>query len=170
MENFGNIPVSWHIDNFKNLPFKLDPDLEMCNEYALTGHSLTSMKFYNCFETAIGFALHDVVKHFNFLSCIKIAVNLFTPGQYIPLHSDKYERFIKIYNLDNANSVERIIVMLENNVPGQFLQIENKVFSAWRAGDWFAWSNCTRHAFYNFSKENRYSLQITGLRSDWHAR
>ena len=47
MQNFGKIPVSWNMDNFKELPYKLDPDLIMCEEYVAVGHHLESMKFYN---------------------------------------------------------------------------------------------------------------------------
>jgi hypothetical protein len=33
----------------------------------------------------------------------------------------------------------------------------------WKAGDCFSWKNITLHAFYNFSKADRYALQITGV-------
>lgn len=163
MQNFGNIPVSWNINNFKNLTYKFDPDPVICQEYSVVGHSLEAMKFYNCFEPDISFSLDEIVTNFSFLSNIKIAVNLFTPGQYIPLHADKYEKFIKINQLSNADSIVRIILMLEDYAPGQFLQIENNIVSSWRAGDWFSWKSSANHAFYNLSKHNRYSLQITGL-------
>lgn len=162
MQNFGNIPVSWIIDDFKNLTYKFDPDPLVCQEYAEAGHSLEAMNFYNCFETSIPFSLDNITKNFNFLSNIRSAVNLFTPGQYIPLHSDKYEKFIKINQLTDFNLVVRIILMLEDNVPGQFLQIGDTVFSSWQAGNWFSWKSSTTHAFYNLSKKNRYALQITG--------
>jgi hypothetical protein len=163
MQNFGKIPVSWNMDDFKKLPYKFDPDPLLCEEYTAAGHHLESMKFYNCFETDMEFSLESIVNNFNFLSNIRSAVNLFTPGQYIPLHSDKYERFSKLNKLLNLDSVVRIIIMLEDNVPGQFLQIEDKVIYSWQAGDWFAWKSTAQHAFYNFSKQNRYSLQITGI-------
>ena len=166
MQNVGNIPVSWNIDDFKNLTYKLDPDPIICQEYSATGHSLESMKFYNCFEPDINFSLDKILTNFDFLSKIRIAVNLFTPGQYIPLHADKYEKFIKINQLSNSDSIVRIILMLEDNVAGQFLQIENNIVSSWKAGDWFSWKSSSNHAFYNLSKKSRYSLQITGLRND----
>jgi hypothetical protein len=166
MQKFGNIPVSWNIDDFKNLTYKLDPDPIICQEYSSVGHSLEAMKFYNCFEPDINFSLDKILINFNFLSKIRIAVNLFTPGQYIPLHADKYEKFIKINQLPNSDSIVRIILMLEDNEPGQFLQIENNIVSSWKAGDCFSWKSSATHAFYNLSKKNRYSLQITGLSND----
>jgi hypothetical protein len=168
MQNFGSIPVSWNIDDFKNLTYKLDPDPIICQEYSAVGHSLDSMKFYNCFEPDINISLDRITTTFNFLSNIRIAVNLFEPGQYIPLHFDKYEKFIKINQLPNANSIVRIILMLEDNVPGQFLQIENNIISSWKSGDWFSWKSSANHAFYNLSKKSRYSMQITGLSNDQH--
>ena len=146
----------------------MDPDPIICQEYSAVGHSLDSMKFYNCFEPDINFSLDKILINFEFLSMIRIAVNLFTPGQYIPLHADKYEKFTKINQLSNANSIVRIILMLEDNVPGQFLQIENDIVSSWKSGDWFSWRSSTNHAFYNLSKKNRYSMQITGLLNDQH--
>jgi hypothetical protein len=166
MQTFGTIPVSWNMDDFKNLIYKFDPDPAISEEYASVGHSLESMKFYNCFENNIPFTLDNIRKHFNFLSSVKLAVNLFTPGQYIPLHSDKYERYIKINQVVEPSSITRIVLMLEDSVPGQFLQIENNVYSSWTAGDWFSWKYSATHAFYNLSKKNRYSLQITGLLND----
>ena len=166
MQIFGNIPVSWNIDDFKILKYKLDPDPIICQEYSTIGHSLEAMKFHNCFEPDINFSLDKILINFNFLSKIRTAVNLFTPGQYIPLHADKYEKFIKINQLPNSDPIVRIILMLEDNEPGQFLQIENTIVSSWKAGDWFSWKSSANHAFYNLSKKKRYSLQITGLSND----
>jgi hypothetical protein len=56
--------------------------------------------------------------------------------------------------------------MLEDSEPGQFIQIEDTVFSSWKAGDWFLWKSSASHASYNLSKKNRYALQITGLIND----
>ena len=163
MEKFGYIDPTWNIQEFKDLKYKFDPDPVLCDEYSRYGHSLDSMKFYNCFETDIDFSLSYILDKFE-LKGITAAVNFFRPGQYIPLHSDRYERYTKLHKLDNANSVVRIVVMLENSSPGQILQIENRVHCEWSAGDWFLWNGYDSHAFYNLSKVDRYALQITGHR------
>lgn len=166
MQTFGTIPVSWNIDDFKNLIYKFDPDPKISEEYSSVGHFLESMKFYNCFENNIPFTLDSIKENFDFLLNVRVAVNLFTPGQYIPLHFDRYERYVKLNQITDPTSITRIMLMLEDSVPGQFLQIENTVHSTWSAGDWFSWKYITPHAFYNLSKKSRYSLQITGTSND----
>jgi hypothetical protein len=91
-----------------------------------------------------------------------LAINLFTPGQYLPMHSDLFGKYKKIHNVQEKN-IERYILMLQNNKPGQILQIENKSYSDWESGDCFGWKYNQPHAFYNFSMENRYAVQITGV-------
>lgn len=163
MRNFGHIEPTWNIQQFKDLTYRFDPDPILCDEYSKYGHSLDSMKFYNCFETDIDFSLSQILDKFD-LKGMTAAVNFFTPGQYIPLHSDRYEKYTKIHNLKNADSVVRIVLMLEDSSPGQVLQVKNKVYCEWSAGDWFSWNGYDLHAFYNLSKENRYALQITGYK------
>ncbi len=163
MKNIGHITPNWNINDFKSLEFKLDPDPYIKEEYTRSGHNIEALKIYNCFEPNINFSISNILENFNFLSNISCAVNLFRPGQYIPLHSDRYERYVRLHNLPNADSVVRIILMLEDNSPGQFLQVKNKVMSEWSSGDWFAWNSYDEHAFYNLSKSDRYALQITGI-------
>jgi hypothetical protein len=52
--------------------------------------------------------------------------------------------------------------MLENSSPGQILQIKDRAIAHWSAGNWYGWKDFDLHAFYNFSMENRYAVQITG--------
>ncbi len=162
MRNFGHIAPNWDIEQFKKLEYKFDPDPALCEEYSKVGHSLESMKFYNCFETDIDFSLSYILDNFRSLSAVTLAVNYLTPGQYIPLHSDRYERYTRLHGLDSADKIVRIILMLEDSSPGQILQIENKVIGEWKSGDWFSWSGHSLHASYNLSKFDRYALQITG--------
>jgi hypothetical protein len=107
----------------------------------------------------------DVVRnHFNFLKPLSIAVNLCKPGQYLPLHSDMYKRWMEVFNISDVSRIYRYIVMLEDSEPGQLLQIEDDVYTTWKAGDYISWSGYTKHAIYNMSLKNRYALQLTGYR------
>ena len=68
-----------------------------------------------------------------------VAVNLFKPGQYLPIHTDIFGRYLTIHDT-KFEDVERWIVMLEDCVPGQMLQIEKNVFGHWKAGDCFGFN------------------------------
>lgn len=162
MSIYGKINPTWDIESIKKLDFKLDPDPDVCKEYSQAGHNLDSIKIYNCFEYDIDFDLEFIKENFNFLKNISIAINLFKPGQYIPLHNDRYERYRKYHQLSNNSSILRTIIMLEDSCEGQLLQIEELVVGRWTAGCWYGWKNTDRHAFYNMSKTNRYAIQLTG--------
>jgi hypothetical protein len=160
----GKIDRNWDIEEIKNLPYKFDyhKDLDLIKMYASLGHNEDSMIIYNCFEDEINLNLNYYKNSFSFLNNISLAVNLFKPGQYLPLHVDLYQRYKKIHNLDDNVKIFRIVVMLEDSVPGQILQIENNLIGNWQAGEWFGWVNCESHAFYNLSTVDRYAIQVTG--------
>jgi hypothetical protein len=53
--------------------------------------------------------VYEYIKpHFNFLDNLALAVNYFKPGQYLPLHSDLYEKYIKVYEV-NPKNIVRVI-------------------------------------------------------------
>jgi hypothetical protein len=104
----------------------------------------------------------DYIKpYFNFLNNICIAVNYFKPGQYLPLHVDVFGKYVEVQKVD-LTKIVRYMVMLEDNYPGQILQIKNKCIGNWKAGDCFGWAYNDPHAFYNFSMNDRYAIQVTG--------
>lgn len=157
---FGKINPYWDIDYFKNLKYKKNPDPILCEEYSNCGHNIESLTIYNCIEpNFLDFDKSKILKHFKDLKHPAFAVNLFKPGQYIPIHVDRYERYKTLYS---ANKILRVIIMLEDSEPGQILQIDKDIVGTWNSGDWFAWENEEPHAFYNMSKKDRYALQLTG--------
>jgi hypothetical protein len=162
-----HIDPCWNIDEFKELQYKKASykGSELLESYINVGHTVSSMELYNYFEpNPMPECIENYIKpKFNFLKNIGIAVNLFKVGQFIPQHSDRYDRFKEVHNLSSIDSIVRYVVMLEDGLPGQILEIDNKCFSMWKAGDCFSWKNITLHAFYNFSKADRYALQITGV-------
>ena len=103
-----------------------------------------------------------IVPHFTFLDKVAVAVNHFKPGQYLPLHTDLYGRYIELNEVDSENVI-RCMVMLEDNSPGQILQIKDRCIGFWYSGDCFYWNYDEIHAFYNFSMNDRYAIQVTGV-------
>lgn len=166
---FGHIKPFWNIEQIKTLPYKKDyhKDLELVKTYIDAGHSDNHIKLWNFFETdsLIPNLTNQLRTMFPELSNISIAINKFTPGQYLPLHKDLYGRYRQIHNLSQSVHLRRVIVMIEDSYPGQISQVGSTTWSNWRAGDWFDWIDEVPHAAYNFSLSDRYAWQITGVMS-----
>lgn len=61
----------------------------------------------------------------------------------------------------------RIGIMLEDWQPGQFYIYGNRVYDRWKAGEahWFKWEDVP-HGTANASSYPRYTLQVTGIRTE----
>lgn len=162
-----HIAPTWNIDDFKTLDYKQAAyrGSELIETYLNAGHSLDSLRLYNYFEpNPMPYGVYEHIKpHFSYLDKVGFAVNLFKPGQFIPKHHDLYDRYKELHGLSTIDNIMRIVVMLEDGLPGQIMEIDNKIYSYWKAGDCFAWTGITPHAFYNFSIADRYAIQITGI-------
>lgn len=164
---FGHVDPFWDINQIKKLAYKKDyhKDVELVNRYVVSGHSADHIKIWNYFETDT--SLPSMTKQlrdlFPTLSHVSIAINKLTPGQYLPLHKDLYQRYRALHNLNSTHHLRRIIIMIEDSIPGQISQCGNTVWGNWRAGDWFDWVDEFPHAAYNFSMSDRYAWQITGV-------
>lgn len=159
------IEKSWNIEDFYNLNYTLTShkDKDVIDMYEISGHHRDSMSLYNCHEpNYMPYEVFSYIKpKFNFLKNIGIAVNFFKPGQYLPLHVDLFNKFIQTHDVILENIV-RYMIMLEDGYPGQILQVEDRCYTEWHAGDCFGWRYNNRHAFYNFSMNDRYAIQLTG--------
>jgi hypothetical protein len=83
----------------------------------------------------------------------------------MPVHSDHYETYIKIFNADK-NKIWRLLVLLEDWKSGHYLEIDNTAIVNWKAGDYVFWNSDVPHAASNIGIEDRYTLQITGTLDD----
>lgn len=162
----GHIDPFWDILEFKKLNYKLDvfKDPSLIDQMAAAGHLREQMTMYNYFEpNPMPTPVYDyIVPKFDFLENINVAVNLFKPTQYIPVHVDLFGKYKELHNIADESKIRRIILMLEDSVDGQISVVNNTAFSRWSAGNWFGWEAPDPHAFYNFSVKDRYALQITG--------
>lgn len=160
------IDPKWNIEEFKNLKYSLTTykNDEIINKYVNAGHKKSMISLYNYHEPNImPSCVFDYIKpQFSFLYCVGVAVNYFKPGQYLPLHSDLYGRYIQIYDV-NPKNIVRTILMLEDSSPGQIIQIKDLCIGSWKSGECFSWKYDDLHAFYNFSMVDRYAIQVTGI-------
>jgi hypothetical protein len=162
----GHITPYWDIHDYIKLQYnKATIDEIYLKEYLASGHSNDQINIYNLFENqSMPQSALKIKENFTELNPISVAVNYLKPGTYLPRHCDLYKKWLKVFNLDNVQRIQRIIVMLQDNVPGQYLEIDNTIINNWNAGDWFSWTGKTSHAVYNFSNADRYALQITGYK------
>jgi len=160
-----HIKPKWKTSDFYNLDYFLTThkDQNLIDLYEKSGHSKDHMTLYNCHQPSfIPDCVFDyVIPQFNFLTNIAVAINYFKPGQYLPIHTDIFEKYIKVYSV-KIEKIIRYVVMLDKGISGQMLQIENNFYTNWNSGDCFGWDYSEKHAFYNLSLEDRYAVQITG--------
>lgn len=165
MNGLFSIEPLWNIQDYKTLKYKLDKhkgNEDNCR-YIEAGHLPESLTLYNYFEpNPMPQSIEYIKSHFKELKNVSVAINLFKPGQYIPIHYDRFDTYKRVNNLGNNCSICRYMVMLEDSVPGQMLQIGDTVYNNWKAGKVYNWCNYALHTFYNLSTENRYAVQITG--------
>jgi hypothetical protein len=96
------------------------------------------------------------------LEPVKSKLHVQFTGESLNLHIDK------LYDLDaDPNNVIRIMVMLQDWEPGQFLMYGNQMFDRWRTGDihTFDWQNLP-HATANASLTPRPMLVVTGVKTE----
>jgi len=95
------------------------------------------------------------------LSTVKSKLHIQFTGEVLNMHIDK------LYDLDtDPKNVVRIMIMLQDWEPGQFLMYGNQQFDRWQAGDihTFDWQNLP-HATANASLIPRPMLVVTGVKT-----
>ena len=161
-----NIPPQWDIEKYKALDYKLDTHKvqEDNQRYIDAGHPKDALTLYNYFEpNLMPHSIEYIKSYFPDLKNISVAVNLFRPGQYIPIHSDRYGAYKKHNGITEDKIISRYIIMLEDHVPGQMLDIAGSIYTGWSAGDVYRWEDNTPHTFYNLSTKDRYAIQLTAI-------
>ena len=105
--------------------------------------------------------IQKMIDYFEFKT-VKGKLHVQFTGEMLNMHIDK------LYDLDeDPNNVLRIMIMLDDYVPGQFLIYGSQYFHNWKSGDihYFDWKNIP-HATANASLYPRPMLVLTGVMSD----
>ena len=114
-----------------------------------------------CFEN-LPAKFYDAVKDLG-LNKVVVAVNKLTPGQILPYHTDKYKTYKERNGITEQDEIVRIIVFLHEQKAGHQLWIEDKVCVG-PAGSYFGWEKGVEHMAANLGSEDRYILQVTGIK------
>jgi hypothetical protein len=86
-----------------------------------------------------------------------------TSGTVMPVHQDRYVKYIDLFGLQgHEHKIRRALVLLEDWKPGHYLEVSGEPFVKWKAGTVVEWCFDTPHMAANVGLEHRYTLQITG--------
>jgi len=83
-------------------------------------------------------------------------------GVVLPEHTDTFNRFKELYDCKDKTIV-RALIMLEDWRPGHYLDLAGLNLNTWSAGDYVVWEEHVSHTAANIGKQDRYTLQLTGL-------
>lgn len=88
-----------------------------------------------------------------------------TPGCSLMWHFDTYATFVKYNNIEETqiSNICRTAIMMNDWNCGQVLQIGNKMYSHWQAGDTFTWKADSWHGLANFGPSDIIIGQVTFL-------
>lgn len=164
----GQIQPTWDIADYQDLPFKYDTHKNalLLDQYESAGHDRKMMSLFNYFEpNPMPSSVTEIVARFSHILNKSAAINMFKPGQYLPMHVDLFGKYRTLHDLTDNHKIVRVIVMLEDSEPGQISQVCDETIGKWNAGYWLQWDETDPHAFYNFSMSDRYAIQITGVLS-----
>jgi hypothetical protein len=157
----GTIAVTWNESNYKNLLYE---NITYGNQI-----SIIDDRDFKRYNIGMGYIRGQelgrelgIEGSFSWLQEINYAIHKIYPGQVLPYHRDHYVRYKEIHGIIDPNSIERIILFLEDWKPGQILGIENEILSNWNAGNWVSWQGEAVHMAANLGHNDRYTLQITG--------
>ena len=86
-----------------------------------------------------------------------------TSGTVMPVHQDRYVKYIDLFDLQGReHTIRRALVLLEPWRSGHYLEVADRAFVGWQAGTVVEWFYDTPHMAANLGLEPRYTLQITG--------
>jgi hypothetical protein len=167
-DNFFNI--NW-VDQHKNLEYKIDyfKDAETLKLWQDSGIDKTQTKIYlhQIKKPYVWmFDLINQVNNFFNISNCSYAFHKITPGNFLLMHSDKFDFFKKKFNIQEIHKIQRIIIFLEKGDPGHILIVNDKCFMNWKRGEYASWIGGTPHLAANLGTTDRYTLQITGIVND----
>lgn len=160
----GKVKKTWKASHYQKLHYQLG---NAGKPFERIGASKKIMELYK--DQAGAFICTDVPNIFmnianQFgLSNTVVALTKMKVGQILPWHVDRCKTYISKNNIKDKTKIARIIVFLEDSKPGHQLWIEDQLCTG-EAGSCFGWMFGTKHMAANLGEQDRYTLQITGVR------
>jgi hypothetical protein len=164
--NKYNLEVFWD-NEFKNLDYIQEPfnDSEDVARWLSQGYQSKICGDLCDMRSRQPSWNHQFVKHFESLGWKDIGTAYYrmTSGTVMPVHQDRYVKYIDLFNLQNQeHTIRRALVLLEDWKPGHYLEVMDHPYVDWKAGTVVEWVFDIPHMAANVGLEPRYTLQITG--------
>jgi hypothetical protein len=108
---------------------------------------------------------HRFVEHFESLGWKDVGTAYYrmTSGTVMPVHQDRYVKYIDLFDLKGKeHTIRRALVLLEDWCSGHYLEVMGRPYVDWTAGTTVEWIYDIPHMAANIGLEPRYTLQITG--------
>ena len=161
-----NLDVFWD-DEFKHLKYVQEPfnDSNDVQRWLAHGYQpkicgdLADMRGYQPSWN------QRFIEHYESLGWKDIGTSYYrmTSGTVMPVHEDRYVKYINLFNLQGReHTIRRALVLLEDWRSGHYLEVMGEPVVKWRAGTVAEWVYDTPHMAANIGLEDRYTLQITG--------
>lgn len=156
----GKIAITWNEQDYINLPYDDVTKVVGRSDYTVNTNNY-NVGVSSVYEN-LPQVFHDAVKFLNFKKTV-IAINRMTPEQILPFHTDKYATYKKRNNVSDLADIKRVIIFLHDQKAGHQLWIDDQICVG-PAGSYFGWNVGDEHMAANFGKEDRYVLQVTGIK------
>jgi hypothetical protein len=162
----GKIKKTWKPSQFKKLKYHIGNSGKPFQRIGASKKIMESYQdragAYICNQIPDVFS--KLVKDFR-LSKPVIALQKMKVGQVLPWHVDLCKTYILRNKIKDKKKIVRIIVFLEDSKPGHQLWIKDRLCTG-EAGSFFGWMFGTKHMAANLGEQDRYTLQITGIKND----
>lgn len=161
---FGKIPKDT-IKEYKNLTYITKPfnDQNTINNWKSLGHNYEKYTglMRDQSQELPGWC-NEVSKQLP-LKNIGITLYCMSPGTIMPEHSDTFIKYREILNLKSTDDITRTVIFLEDWKSGHYFEINDTPIVNWKMGDYVMWKNDVPHMAANLGREDRYTMQITGI-------
>lgn len=161
-----NLDVFWD-DEFKSLDYIQEPfnDWEDVQQWLAQGYQSKICGAMADMRGRQPSWNHRFIEYYSNLGWKNIGTSYYrmTSGTVMPVHQDRYVKYINLFGLQHQeHNIRRAVVMLEDWSPGHYLEIMGEPLVKWSAGTVVEWIYDTPHMAANIGLEARYTLQITG--------
>jgi len=161
---FGKISKDL-IGEYKNLEYINKPfnDNKILNQWKSLGHNYEKYTGLMRDESNNLPEWCNSIKKLLPLKNLTCTLYCMTPGTIMPEHSDTFLKYRKIMDLKETDDIGRAVIFLEDWKSGHYFEIDETPIVNWKGGDYVLWKNDTPHMAANLGKENRYTMQFTGI-------
>ena len=161
----GHIDPFWNNEHrdldYKNEPFNNSADINKWKGMGFTHTKYTGDMYDMRNPIPKWFDIERIKLMFNF-DHISWSFYRMRTGVVLPEHIDTFNRFKELYDCKDKTIV-RALIMLEDWKQGHYLDLDGLNMDTWKAGDYVVWEENVPHTAANIGKQDRYTLQLTGL-------